>query len=106
MSYWPQQLNFAVWYATTGSGRSRQILFQLKFSPQLRSLYLFHVYFTIRRILFEMGGIQSVSALPGDPTFSQTNNKYDILSHNRLCKEFGIDPSSDLRYKSGENHGL
>ena len=106
MSYWPQQLNFAVWCATTGSGISRQILFELKFSQQLSSFYLFHVYFTIRRILFEMGCIQSVSALPGDPTFSQTNNKYDIASYNRICKEFGIDLSSDFRYKSGENHGL
>ena len=25
MSYWPQQLNFAVWCATTGSGMSRQL---------------------------------------------------------------------------------
>ena len=106
MSYWPQQLNFAVWCATTGSGISRQILFELKFSPQLRSFYLFHVYFTITRILFEMGGIQSVSALPGDPTFSETNNKYDIVSYNRICKEFGIDPSSDFRYKIGKSHGL
>ena len=92
------QLNFAVWCATTGSGISMQILFELKFSPQLRSFYLFHVYFTIRRILFEMGGIQSVSALPGDPTFRHINNKYDIASYNRICKEFGIDPSSDFRY--------
>ena len=87
-----------VWCATTGSGISMQILFELKFSPQLRSFYLFHVYFTIRRILFEMGGIQSVSALPGDPTFRHINNKYDIASYNRICKEFGIDPSSDFRY--------
>ena len=106
MSYWPQKLNFAVWCATTGSGISRQILFELKFSPQLRSFYLFHVYLTIRRTLFEMGGIQNVSALPGDPTISQTNNKYDIASYDRMCKEFGIDPSSDFRYKSGENHVL
>ena len=106
MNYWPQQLNFAVWCATTGFGISREILFELIFSQELRSFYLFHVYFTIRGILFEMSGIQSVSALPGDPTFSQTNNKYDIASYNSICKEFGIDPSSDFRYKSGENHGL
>ena len=53
-----------------------------------------------------MGDIQRVSALPGDPTFSQTNNKYEIASYNRICKEFGIDPSSEFRYKSGESHGL
>ena len=70
MKYWPQQLNFALWCATTGSGISREIMHKL--SQQLRAFYLFHVYFTVRRILFEMGGIQSFSALPGDPTFSQT----------------------------------
>jgi len=53
-----------------------------------------------------MGGIQSVSALPGDPTFSHTNNHYDMASYSRLCKEFGVEPSSDFRYKSDENHAL
>jgi len=41
-----------------------------------------------------MSGIQSVIALPGDPTFSQTNNKYDIASYNKICKEFGFDPAA------------
>jgi len=104
MSYWPQQLNFAVWCAATRCGISRKIVFdigtnatQLNLSPQLRSFFLFHVYFTIRRILFEIGGIQRVSALPRDPTFSQTNSYYDITSYNTICKEFEIDPSSDFR---------
>ena len=37
--------------------------------PHVYNFYLFHVYFTVRRILFQMGGIQSISALPGDQTF-------------------------------------
>ena len=53
-----------------------------------------------------MGGIQSISALPGDPTFDQFNNKYDVASYKRICNEFGVDPSSDFRFKTGENHGL
>ena len=89
MKYWLQQLNFALWCATTGSGISREILNKL--SQQLRGFYLFHVYFTVRRILFEMGGIQSFSALPGDPTFNQKENKYDSPSFERICAEFGID---------------
>ena len=96
MKYWPQQLNFALWCATTGSGISREILNKL--SQQLRGFYLFHVYFTVRRILFEMGGIQSFSALPGDPTFNQTENKYDSPSFERICAEFGIDPNTDFRF--------
>ncbi|KAL9983290.1 hypothetical protein ACROYT_G005437 [Oculina patagonica] len=53
-----------------------------------------------------MGGIQSVSALPGDPTFSQFDNKYDVASYKRICAEFGVDPSSDFRFTRGANHGL
>ena len=49
---------------------------------------MFHIYFTVRRILFEMGGIQSESALPGDPTFNQINNDYDTPSFKRICVEF------------------
>ena len=104
MKYWPQQLNFALWCATTGSGISWEILNKL--SQQLRAFYLFHVYFTVRRILFEMGGIQSFSALPGDPTFNQTENKYDSPSFKRICAEFGIDPNTDFRFVHGQNHGL
>ncbi|KAL9972231.1 hypothetical protein ACROYT_G018500 [Oculina patagonica] len=110
MAYWPQQLNFAVWCATTGCGISRDIFDEehsaLSLPPIVRNFYLFHVYFTIRRILFQMGGIQSVSALPGDPTFSQFDNKYDVASYKRICAEFGVDPSSDFRFTTGANHGL
>ena len=104
MKYWPQQLNFALWCATTGSGISWEILNKL--SQQLRAFYRFNVYFTVRRILFEMGGIQSFSALPGDLTFSQTDNKYDSPSYKRICAEFGIDPNTDFRFTRGQNHGL
>ena len=104
MKYWPQQLNFALWCATTGSGISRETLNKL--SQQLRGFFLFHVYFTVRRILFEMGGIQSFGALPGDPTFNQTENKYDSPSFKRICAEFGIDPNTDFRFVHGQNHGL
>ena len=110
MSYWPQQLNFAVWCATTGCGISREIFNEehsaFSLPPVVRNFYLFHVYFTIRRILFQMGGIQSISALPGDPTFSQFDNKYDVASYKRICAEFGVDPSSDFRFTRGANHGL
>ena len=107
IKYWPQQLNFAVWCATTGCGISREIFDDNSaMPPNVRAFYKFHIYFTVRRILFQMGGIQSISALPGDPTFNQFNNKYDVASYKRICAEFGVDPSSDFRYTSGANHGL
>ena len=86
MSYWPQQLNFAVFCATQGCGISREIFDSgLDLSPQVRAFYRFHVYFTVRRILFQMGGIQSISANPGDPTFNLSGNHYDVASYKRIC---------------------
>ena len=118
--YWPQTLNFAFYCATTGCGVSRRILFEdkmrdgkndltdseLKIPPQVRSFFWFHVYFTVRRILFELGGPQNSLPLPGDTAFSQTENKYDIPSFERICAEFGISPNADFRFTRGDNHGL
>ena len=110
MSFWPQQLNFALWCATTGYGVSREILFSsgssLNLTPQIHSFYLFHVYYTTRKILFELGGIQSKGALPNDPVFNQKGNPCDIASYKRICAEFGLNPSTDFRYKKGSSHGL
>ena len=118
--YYPQQLNFAFYCATTGCGVSQRILFEDKMRdgkndltdselilpPQVRSFFWFHVYFTVRRILFELGGVQNSLPLPGDSAFSQTENKYDIPSFERICAEFGISPNADFRFTRGDNHGL
>ena len=118
--YWPQTLNFAFYCATTGCGVSRRVLFEdkmrdgkndltdseLKIPPQVRSFFWFHVYFTVRRILFELGGPQNSLPLPGDTAFSKTENKYDIPSFERICAEFGISPNADFRFTRGDNHGL
>ena len=68
MSYWSTQLKFAGWIATTGCNLSREIFDKdhsaLGLSPYVYNFYLFHVYFTVRRILYQMEGIQSISTLP------------------------------------------
>ena len=79
---------------------------ELHLPPQIRSFFRFHTYFTIRRHLFELSGIQNTFALPGDPTFNKDNNRYDLPSYKRLCNEFKIDPNTDFRFKKGSNHGL
>ena len=118
MRYWPQQLNFAVWCATTGCGVSLRLLLEekmggidvtdseLKLPPQIRAILRFHVYFTIRRILFQMGGIQSSIALPGDSPFNEKDNRCDIPSYKRICKEFNVPTRADFRCHKGANHGL
>ena len=84
----------------------RDILFLsgsiLNLSRQVRSFYLFHVYFTVRRIPYEIGGIESVDALPDDPTFNQKDNKYEIASYKKICGEFGIDFSTDFLFTHGK----
>ena len=107
MNYWPQQLNFAVFCATQGCGISREIFDSAPaLPPQVKAFYIFHVYFTVRRILFQMGGIQSIRALPGDPIFNVSDNHYDIASYERICAEFGIDSTSDFRFTGRKTHGL
>ena len=64
------------------------------------------MYFTVRQVLYQLGGIQNISALPGDPTFNQYNNHYDVASYKRICAELGVDPSSDFPFAHGKNNGL
>ena len=91
MKYWPQQLNFAAFCATQGCGISREIFDNgINLPPQVRAFYIFHAYFTIRRILYQLGGIQSISTLPEDPKFNQFNNHYDVASYKRLCDELAL----------------
>ena len=109
MSFWQQQLNFALWCATTGCSISGEMLLPnsvLNLSEQIRTFYQFHVYYTTRKILYEMGGIQSKNALPDDAAFNEENNPYDVAAYKRICAEFGIDPSTDFRYTRGKNGGL
>ena len=120
MNLWNEQLNWGVWCSTAGCGISSRILFQDKMAdgvhdltdselhlpPQIRSFFWFYVYFTITRLLFELGGIQNTFALPGDPTFNKNNNRYDLPSYKRLCKEFKIDPNTDFRFRKDSHHGL
>ena len=70
-----------------------------KAPEQIKSFLIFLIYFTIRTILFEMGRIQSESALPDDPTFNQIKNNYDKPSFKGICVEFGISSGTDFRFK-------
>ena len=67
MNYWPQQLNFAVWCATSGCGISP---FESMNYPKVVAGFMkFHVYFTIRRILYELS-----VPLPDEQPFVINNN--------------------------------
>ena len=102
MKYWPQQLNFAVFCATSGCGVAfTNHLTNDKIPAQIMSFMRFHVYYTIRRILYEME-----VALPDSTVFNALDNPYNIQKYNQLCKEFNIPAKSDFRFKDGPNKGL
>ena len=107
MGYWPQQLNFGVFCATQGCGIFREIFDSgLFLEPQIRAFYQFHVYFTVRRVLYQLGGIQSMSALPGDPTFNQFNNHYDVASYKKYAQSSGLIHRAIFALQSEKTTGL
>jgi len=89
MKYWSQQLNFAVWAATSGCGIGNDLLT----SSQIGAILRFHVIFTIRRILNDLE-----VPLPWDNTFVWDGTRYNKSSFTRLCNEFGVK-SPDFRFK-------
>ena len=92
MTYWAQQLNFAVWAATAGCGVGLDML-------QRSSFLQFHVIFTIRRLLHELG-----APLPGDIGFNAYDSHYKKAAYERLCNEFKT--YKDFRFLAPNNGGV
>ena len=84
---WQSQLNFAVFCASSACGVSVEHLNTKK--PMIRSIYHFHVYCHIRRIL----KILEIP-LPYQNSFNQYNNPYNHEKFIGICSEYGV--SNDL----------
>ena len=84
---WQSQLNFAVFCASSACGVSVEHLNAKE--PMIRSLYRFHVYYHIRRIL----KILEIP-LPYENSFNQYNNPYNHEKFIGICSEYGV--SNDL----------
>ena len=84
---WQSQLNFAVFCASSACGVSVEHLKAKE--PMIRSIYRFHVYYHIRRIL----KILEIP-LPYENSFNQFNNPYNHEKYIHICSEYGV--SNDL----------
>ena len=84
---WQSQLNFAVFCASSVCGVSFEHLNAKE--PMIRSIYRFHVYYHIRRIL----KILEIP-LPYENSFNQFNNPYNHEKYIHICSEYGV--SNDL----------
>ena len=84
---WQSQLNFVVFCASSAYGVSVEHLIAKK--PIITSIYHFHVYYHIRRIL----KILEIP-LPYENSFDQYNNPYNHEKFIGICSEYGV--SKDL----------
>ena len=84
---WQSQLNFAVFCASIARGVSVEHLNAKE--PMIRSIYRFHIYYHIRRIL----KILEIT-LPYENSFNQYNNPYNHEKFIGICSEYGV--SNDL----------
>lgn len=100
MTFYQNQLNFAVWCASSGCGVSVSDHIKVK-KKLLSSVYRFHIYYQSRKILEEMS-----CPIPGDSIFNTTDNRIDILKYQKLCNEFSVKTNTDFRFKGGDNGGL
>ena len=80
---WQSQLNFAVFCTSSACGVSVEHLNAKE--PMLRSIYRFHVYYHIRRIL----KILEIP-LPYENSFNQYNNSYNHEKFIGICSEYGV----------------
>ena len=84
---WQSQLNFVVFCASSACGVSVEHLNAKE--PMIRSIYHFHVYYHIRRIL----KILEIP-LPYENSFNQYNDPYNHEKFIGICSEYGV--SNDL----------
>ena len=80
---WQSQLNFVIFCASSACGVSVEHLNAKE--PMIRSIYCFHVYYHIRRIL----KILEIP-LPYENSFNQYNNPYNHEKFIGICSEYGI----------------
>ena len=80
---WQLQLNFTVFCASSACGVSVEHLNAKE--PMIRSVYRFHVYYQIRRILNRLE-----IPLPYENSFNKYNNPYNHEKFTKICKEYGV----------------
>ena len=104
MRLWQTQLNFTVFCASSACGVSLAHLNYTK-HPMIRSVYRFHVYYHVRRILKKLQ-----VPLPHDTGFNAADNPYTESEFQKICEDYGI-PNDPMRYRDAKfywtyHHGV
>jgi len=94
IAYYQNQINFAVWCASAGCGVSVEHIntdYNL-----LSSVFKFHIYYQVRKILQEMS-----CPIPGESLFNPSDNHINMVAYKKICNQFNVDVNSDFRFMNG-----
>ena len=92
LKLWQTQLNFTVFCASSTCGVSSAHLNYTK-HPMIRSVYQFHMYYHVRRILEKLQ-----VPLPHETGFNFTDNPYTESEFLKICEDYGV-PKDTMRYR-------
>ena len=92
MRLWQTQLNFAVFCASSACGVS-SVHLNYKAYPMVRSVYHFHVYYHVRRILKKLQ-----VALPHETGFNAADNPYTESEFLKICEYYRV-PNDPMKYR-------
>ena len=92
LKLWQTQLNFAVFCASSACGVSSAHLNYTK-HPMIRSVYRFHVYYHVRRILKRLQ-----TPLPHETGFNAADNPYTESEFFKICEDYRV-PNDPMKYR-------
>ena len=92
LKLWQTQLNVAVFCASSACGVSSAHLKYTK-HPMIRSVYCFHVYYHVRRILKRLQ-----TPLPHETSFNVTENPYTESEFLKICEDYRV-PNDPMKYR-------
>ena len=85
------QVNYAVFCASSACEVSSAHLHYTK-HPMIRSVYRFHVYYHVRRVLKRLQ-----VPLPHETSFNAADNPYTESEFLKICEDYGV-PNYPVRY--------
>ena len=97
MRLWQTQLNFAVWCTSSAYRVSSAHLNYTK-HPMIRSVYCFHVYYHVRRVLKKLQ-----TPLPCETGFKAADNPYTESEFLKTCEDYRV-PNDPMRYRDEKSY--
>ena len=92
LKLWQTQLYFAVFCASSACGVSLAHLNYTK-HPMIRSVYRFHIYYQVRRILKRLQ-----VPLPKETSFKAADNPYTESEFLKICEDYRV-PNDPMKYR-------